>query len=236
MPIADPTFTWQEASAAFAVIAVVAFLVTWVLTDLLKIPRAPYIPMLLVVALGLGAGYLAWSGTSTSELFTSSGTGWGSAAGVIAAALAAPLVRRLPAHPHATGGRFAGQMLWEGLVYGVAEAILLATLPVLAIWQGCFDLGWTDGAWARIGSGALAIAGSLLVILVHHLGYAQFRTEAGRPGLFGALTVCGLQAIAFLATGAALAPIVAHTVLHGQLLIRGQELPPAVHIGPAHAT
>lgn len=48
------------------------------------------------------------------------------------------------------------------------------------------------------------------------------------PALFGALTVCGLQAIAFLATGSVLAPVVAHIVLHGQLLIRGEELPPAV--------
>ena len=63
MPVADPTFTWQEALAAFAVIALSAFLVTWVLTDVLKVRREPFIPMLLAVALALGAGYLAWSGT-----------------------------------------------------------------------------------------------------------------------------------------------------------------------------
>ena len=226
MPGADPAFTWQEALAAFTVIALAAFLVTWVLTDLLKIRRAAYIPMLLVLALELGAGYCAWSGTSISELLTS-GIGWALVAGMIAAAVAIPLVRRLPAHPHATGGRLVGLMLWEGLVYGIAEAVLLSTLPVLAVWQATADLGWTDGGWARIGSGALAIAGSLVVILVHHLGYAEFRTEAGRVGLFGAMTVCGMQAVAFLASGNALAPIVAHIALHGQLLIRGGELPPA---------
>jgi hypothetical protein len=227
MPVADPAFGWQEAFAAFAIITVAAFLVTWILTDRLRIPRAPYIPMLLAVALGLGAGYLAWSGTSASEL-TSSGVGWGLAAGLIAAAIALPLVQQLPAHPHASGTRLVGLMLWEGLVYGIAEAILLSTLPVLAVWQALVDLGWTDGGWAKVGSGALAILGALLVILVHHLGYAEFRTEAGRPGLFGALAVCGVQAIAFLVTGSVLAPIVAHIILHGQLLLRGDELPPAM--------
>jgi hypothetical protein len=227
MDVADPSFSWQEALAAFAIIAMAAFLVTWVLTDLLRIPREPYIPMLLVVALGLGAEYLAWSGTSAADLF-SSGVGWGMAAGLIAAAVALPLVRRLPAHPRATGTRLVGLMLWEGLVYGIAEAVLLSTLPVLAVWRACADLGWTDGGWAKTGSGALAIVGALIVILVHHLGYVEFRTEAGRPGLFGALAVCGLQAIAFLATGSVLAPIVAHIVLHGQLLMRGDELPPAM--------
>jgi hypothetical protein len=227
MPVADPAFSWQEALAAFAIITVAAFLVTWILTDRLRIPRAPYIPMLLAVALGLGAGYLAWSGASAREL-TSSGVGLGLAAGLIAAAIALPLVRQLPAHPHASGTRLVGLMLWEGLVYGIAEAILLSTLPVLAVWQALVDLGWTDGGWAKVGSGALAILGALLVILAHHLGYAEFRTGAGRPGLFGALAICGVQAIAFLVTGSVLAPIVAHIILHGQLLLRGDELPPAM--------
>ena len=226
MPGTDPGFTWQEGLAAFGVIAVVAFLVTWVLTDRLKVPRTAYIAMLFVVTLGLGAAYVAWSGTSASELFTS-GVGWALVAGLVAAVVAIPLVRRMPAHPHATGGDLVELMAWEGMVYGIAEALLLATLPVLAVWQTCDALGWTDGDWGRAGSGALAIAGSLFVILVHHLGYRQFRTRAGRKPLFGALAVCGVQAVAFLASGNALAPIVAHIVLHGQLLIRGVELPPA---------
>ena len=231
MPGADPGLTWQEGLAAFGVIAVVAFLVTWVLTDLLKIPRTPYVALLFVVAVGLGAGYCAWSGTTASELFTS-GVGWALLAGLIAGAVAIPLVRRLPAHRHATGGGLVGLMLWEGIVYGIAEAVLLATLPVLALWQTCDALGWTNGGWARIGSGALAIAGSLFVVLVHHLGYRQFRAREGRQALFGAMAVCGVQAVAFLATGNVLAPIVAHVALHGELLIRGAELPPAVRRAP----
>ena len=227
MPSADPGFTWEEALAAFGLIVAVAFLVTWVLTDLLRIPRTPYIAMLFVVAVGLGAGYCAWSGSSANELFTS-GVVWALVAGLVAAAVSVPLVRKLPAHPHTNGSDLVGLMLWEGLVYGIAEAVLLATLPVLAVWQTCDALGWTDGGWARVGSGALALVGSLVVILVHHLGYRQFRTRAGRPALFGALAVCGVQAVAFLASGNALAPVVAHIVLHGQLLMRGEELPPRV--------
>jgi hypothetical protein len=235
MPVADPAFSWPEALAAFAIITVAAFLVTWILTDRLRIPRAHYIPMLLAVTLGLGTGYLAWSGTSASDPL-SSGMGWGLAAGLLAAAIALPLVRQLPPHPHATGTRLAGLLVWEGLVYGIAEAVLLSTLPVLAVWQALVALGRTDGGWAKVGSGALAILGSLLVILVHHLGYAEFRTKPGRPGLFGALAVCGVQALAFLVTGSVLAPIVAHIVLHGQLLLRGDELPPAMPQQPALLT
>lgn len=235
MPVADPTFAWEEAFPSFVIIAASAFLVTWVLTDLLRIPREPYIAMLLAVALGLGVWYVAWSGTSVSEPF-SSDPGWGLAAGLIAAAIALPLIRRIPPHPHAVGTRLVGLMLWEGVFYGIAEAVLLSTLPVLAVWQALVDLGWTGSVWADIGSGAIAIMGALLVILVHHLGYAEFRTKAGRPALFGALGICGLQAVAFLVTGNALAPVLAHIVLHGQLLMRGDELPPAMRRGAALST
>jgi hypothetical protein len=152
--------------------------------------------------------------------------GWGLAAGLIAAAIAAPLVRRLPSHLHPRGARLGGLLLWEGIVYGSAEAVLLATLPVLAIWQATSDAGWTDHGWARVASGTMAIAGALLVILVHHLGYAEFRTPATRPKLLGALVTCGLQGLAFLLTGNVLAPLVAHIVLHCQMILRGVELPP----------
>jgi hypothetical protein len=72
----------------------------------------------------------------------------------------------------------------------------------------------------------MAIVGSLLVILVHHLGYPEFRQQAVRAKLVGALVTCGSQALAFLLTGNVLAPVVAHILLHGQMILRRVELPP----------
>ena len=117
-------------------------------------------------------------------------------------------------------------------MYGFAEAILLATLPVLAVWQAAAAAGWTDSAWAKTGSGALAVFGALFVILVHHLGYREFRVGASRKMLPGALVACGTQALAFLLTGNVLAPVVAHILLHGQLTLRGIEMPPTAHPEP----
>ena len=225
MPVADPSFGWQEAAAAFAIIAVVAFLVTWVVTDLGHVSRTPYVAILALTTFGLAAGYLAWSGTSLPELVTD-GWAWGILGGVVAAALLTPLVRRLPARPHPWGAPLVGRFLWEGVVYGTAEAILLATLPVLAIWQATDVLGWTNTGWAKAISGALAVVGALFVIAVHHLGYREFRHRASRKRLAGALAGCGIQALTFLLTGNVLAPVVAHIVLHWQLTLRGNEMPP----------
>jgi hypothetical protein len=56
--------------------------------------------------------------------------------------------------------------------------------------------------------------------------------------LAGALVGCGVQGLAFLLTGNVLAPIVAHVLLHAQMILRGIELPPArlLASGPARVT
>jgi hypothetical protein len=225
MPVADPSFGWQEALAAFAVISVVAVLVTWIVTDLGHVSRTPYVAILTLTTLALAAGYLVWSGTSLAELVTAQ-WGWGILGGVAAAGLVVPLVRRLPSGPRPEGPQLFGRLLWEGVVYGTAEGLLLATLPVIAVWQTVDALGWTDTAWPRAASGALAVVGAMFVIAVHHLGYREFRVRASRKMLLGALAGCGVQAVAFLLTGNVLAPIVAHIVLHWQLTLRGNEMPP----------
>jgi energy-coupling factor transporter ATP-binding protein EcfA2 len=151
---------------------------------------------------------------------------WGVFGGVVAAAAVAPLVRRLPSGRSPAGSELVVRFLWEGIVYGAAEAILLATLPVLAVWQAADAFGWTQAGWPKAASGALAVVGAVFVIAVHHLGYREFRTRASRKKLAGALVGCGIQALAFLLTGNVLAPIVAHIALHWQLTLRGNQMPP----------
>ena len=70
MPVADPSFGWHEAAAAFAIISVVAFLVSWVVTDLGRVSRTPYVAILALTTFALAGGYLAWSGTSVVDLVT----------------------------------------------------------------------------------------------------------------------------------------------------------------------
>jgi hypothetical protein len=229
MPPLDASFSTTDSIVAFAIVAVAAFLVTWLVTDVLGVRRGPYIAILTVTALALTGGYLAWSGTSTADLL---GTNpwWGVLAGLAAAAIVLPLVRKLPAGPAPTGTRLAGLLVWEAVVYGIAEGLLLATLPVLIVWQRA-DAHGVEGAWSVLAWGALALAAGAVVTLVHHLGYAEFRRPNARPKLVGALLTCGLQALAFLLTGAVIAPVIAHIALHTQMTLRGVELPPASQEG-----
>lgn len=135
-------------------------------------------------------------------------------------------MRKLPPHPHRTGHELRTALVWEGIVYGYSEGLLLAALPVLVTWQMLSGVSEIPSGSAPLWAGAIAVGAALVVILVHHLGYAEFRAPAARPMLIGAFVTCGLQALAFLLTGNLLAPIVAHVLLHTQMLLRGIELPP----------
>jgi hypothetical protein len=225
MPVSDASFAWPQALAAFAVVALVAFLITWIVTDLLHVRRTPYVGILAVVVAALAAGYLAWSGTSARDLVVD-GWPWGILAGLVVGFGLRPLVRRLPATEAVARRPSPARYAWEGLVYGSAEGLLLSTLPVLAVWQTMADAGWSRGTGRVAATGALAVAGALVVILVHHLGYAEFRVPSARRELAGALFACGLQAAAFAITGNVLAPVVAHVILHAQLLGGHVQMPP----------
>jgi hypothetical protein len=231
MPMPAVRFDTAAAWSAYAVILVVAFLVSWLVTDRLHVRRTAYVAVLSAVVLALGAGYVAWSGTSLRELVVGD-WGWALLAGAIAGAIPAPLLGRMrgskPAGPRPSVLGFA----YEGVVYGAAEGVLLAALPAIAVWQAMADAGWTDGTGRTVATGALAVVGSLVVVLIHHLGYAEFRRRESRRKLAGALVACGLQAIAFVLTGNVLAPIVAHVVLHAELLAARVEMPPSAVARP----
>src|SRR6266511_222033 len=94
----------------------------------------------------------------------------------IAAALLARLVSRIPA-AHASAGVSGVATAWEGVAYGTAERLLLSVLPVVVTWQLFGALGWTSG-WHAVVAAAAALAASAGVIVVHHLGYREFRGPA----------------------------------------------------------
>ena len=109
----------------------------------------------------------------------------------------------------------------------------MSVLPVLVIWQAFAAQGWTSGPGKPLVAGAAAMAASLAVIVVHHLGYRGFRDPAV---LVPVMVGCGLLSLAYLLTASPLAAVGGHILLHTVLSLRGTELPPyatgGVHIVP----
>ena len=140
MPLPDASMSWWMTMSAVGVVALVAFLVSWLLTDLLHSPRAVYLAALMVVSGSLTYGYLAWSGTDAAAFITNN-WGWGLVGALVSGGLTARAIkaganrRGLGVPAGRRGTRLAGALVWEGLLYGAAEGLLLSALPVLAAWQ-----------------------------------------------------------------------------------------------------
>ncbi len=228
MPVPDPSLSAWMTFSALGIITLVAFLVSWVLTDVAHVPRAAYLAALMVVTALLTYGYLAWSGTDAVAFLTQY-WGWGLVGAVVSGGLAVRAIamaanRRGMPHPaHRGFVRRSEEVAWEGLLYGAAEGVLLSVLPVLAAWQSFYLLGWTDTTVGAVGSGALAVAASLVVIWIHHLGYREFR---GTPLIVMPVIVCGFLSIAYMLTFSPIAPVGGHFLMHVAIETRGVPMPP----------
>jgi hypothetical protein len=224
MPTPESTMTWGGALAWFGVIAVASFLITWVLTDLLRVGRTWYVGLLALMTGGLTYGYLAWSGTDAVEFLRTHWV-WGLVGAVLSGGITAVGARRMRGTPAAGSlhglGR-AGQVFWEDVVYGAAEGMLLSVLPVLTVWQALEALGWTAGWTGKLGVGALALGASVVVIGVHHLGYREFR---GRQLIYP-IAGCLWFSLAYVLTASPLSATVGHMGLHAGIGATGRQLPP----------
>ena len=83
-----------------------------------------------------------------------------------------------PRTPMPQGADLIVNLLWLGLVYGLVDVLLLSVMPIVAVWQACKLLGWTEGSMRRLAVGVLALLASLLVTATYHLGYPEFQSAA----------------------------------------------------------
>jgi hypothetical protein len=226
MPGPDPSLAWWAPLVALGGLAVVAFLVPWLMTSAWKVPRAVYLAALMVATVGCSWGYLAWSGT-TVPLTRHLGLGVVGALGsgvITAGAIVLKANRmRVPRPRGGHPGAIAATLAWEAVLYGAAEGVLLSALPILAAWQAFHILGWTATTAGALGSGALALVASASVIWLHHLGYAEFRHTRR---ILLPIAACGVLSLAYLLTRSWVAPIVGHMLTHAGMDLRGVAMPP----------
>jgi hypothetical protein len=229
MPVPVSPIPWAGSLIWLAALAAVSFLVTWVAADKLRMRRTPYIAVLTAVTAAMTAGYLAWADISVTELLTTHWA-WGLLAAPLCGAFLIVGMTKLPVTQRLTGRRLGRALLWEGVVYGTTEGMLLSALPVLMAWQMIHSLGWqgTGGAIARW---TLPIAASIVIIIVHHLGYWEYRNRLLLPICVG----CGLMSAGYLVTASPIAPTLAHVLSHATSLMHGTELPPHPHRAPTVA-
>lgn len=229
MPIPTEAAPWQGSLLWLLALALAAFLVSWLVTDRWHAGRTPYVAVLAVVTAVFTVGYLTWAGISAVDFVTTRWL-WGVVAALLTGAVLAYGMTHMAATvPPEHGARRAERLAWEGVVYGVSEGLLLSTLPALMTWEAVHELGWS-GAPGTLSRALLPLVASVVVIVVHHLGYPEFRAprEMALP-----VVGCGLLTVAFQVTGNLLTAPLGHVIMHGAAVLHRTELPP--HREPAAA-
>lgn len=152
--------------------------------------------------------------------------GWGLLVGAIVGVFLVLNVRSQPASRESGGVDLAVDLVWLGLAYGLIDALFLNVMPVLAVWTGLAQAGWTSSWPGRIGAGVISLLASLLVTFAYHVGYKEFRNR--RVGLV--LVGNTIITLAYLISTNPLGAIVSHAVMHLAAVMRGPEttlqLPP----------
>lgn len=230
MPVPVSAPVWWGSLLWLAGSAVAAFGVAWLSGTRLQIRRTYYIAILVVVTGALTAGYVAWLGAGVERVFTAR-WGWGLLAAAVAGVVLGLGVKRQPATRKLERRELPWAFVWEGVVYGTAEGVLLSALPAFVTWQMLHSLGWagTAGALARW---TLPVVASAAVIVVHHLGYWNCRSKVLIPITGG----CSILTIGYLVTGSMVAPTLGHILLHLAADTHGVEMPPVKRPRPSPAT
>jgi hypothetical protein len=223
MPVPLIPVPWFGSLLWLLALAAAAFAVSEVATTIYRLSHRPYIAVLTLVTAALTVGYVAWAGLDPIQLLTTH-WGWGLVAAPLSAAFLIVGMRRLPVAHRYTGGSLGRTLLWQAVAYGIAEGVLLSALPVLITWQMIHGLGWT-GAAGTLALWTLPIVASIAVIIVHHLGYPEYRNKMLRPISLG----CGLLSLGYLLTGSPIGPTLGHVLAHTAGLLHGSELPPHRH-------
>jgi hypothetical protein len=230
MPV--PANVSDSSGSVWWLIAVVvaSFVVSWLAGNRLHLTRTSYIAVLALATAALAGGYFAWIDVDLGTVLAANWA-WGLVGGVVAGAITAFAITRMPATLHRHGIEEGVAYAWEGVVYGIAEGVLLSALPAFITWQAIHAAGWS-GLSADVALWALPLLASVAVIIVHHLGYWEYRNWTLVP-----ITVaCSVLTVAFLVTGSVLAPVLGHVIMHAAAIGHGNELPPHPHLATPQPT
>ena len=206
--------------------AVLGFSIAAVFAGIFRLPRSIYlIPYVSLVSLYFYA-FIHWSGISITNLLRQNWY-WGLIGAVLVGVFTIRNILSQPASARAEGLPLIFELLWVGVVYGLADALLLSVLPVLATWEGFSALGWTSSLPEKILVVAVAILASLFVTFAYHLGYPECRVV---EGIAGPTIGNGAMTLGYVLTNNPIAALFSHIAMHIAGVLHGPatviQLPP----------
>ena len=149
------------------------------------------------------------------------------ALGLVFAGVMAFIVLRIEdatARPDAAN--LVAAVLWRGVVYGLADGLLLSAFPILVVFAAFAGTKLRERWLGKVAIGLAALAASLLMTASYHLGYSDFRSEKVGRAVSGDL----VWSVPTLVTLNPVGAPIAHAGLHVAAVLHSYEtdlfLPP----------
>jgi hypothetical protein len=160
------------------------FLVPFVFADRLGLGRDLYY---LVYGIAVLCFLGAWAWATEQPLREQVARRWRLTIGLAALAAAVLVAIVLARDPTArpAGLTLAGGLVWRGLAYGAIDGLLLSSFPILAVFAAFKGTRLREHRRGKLAIGAIALATSLLMTGVYHVGYSDFRSAKVRNPLAG---------------------------------------------------
>jgi membrane protease YdiL (CAAX protease family) len=213
---------WTWLAGAF----IVAFLVPFVFADVLEINRDLYYGIYAAAVVGL---FFAWSRFTGYDLRTAIERRWPWALGLalaVSGVLAVMVLRTEDSTARPDGLELVGAVAWRGVVYGLADGLLLSAFPILVVFAAMAGTRLDRRFRGKIVIGIVALIASLAMTAVYHAGYSDFRGEKIRKPLTGDV----MWSIPTLVTLNPIGAPIAHASMHTTAVLHSYEtdtfLPP----------
>jgi hypothetical protein len=205
---------------------VFAFLVPFVLADLLELPRDLYYALYIG---GVAVFFGVWVRTTGQSLAVMIRRRWVLALVLglaIAGLLTLVVLRTEDATARPSGLELIGALLWRGVAYGLADGLLLSAFPILAVFAMFAGTKLREQTVGTLAVGLAALVASLAMTAVYHVGYSDFRSGKLRKPVAGDV----VWSVPTLVTLNPIGAPIAHAGLHMSAVLHSYEtdtfLPP----------
>ena len=161
------------------------FLVPFLFADQLGLPRDLYYGIYIATVFGFFALWADRTGQSLREMALRR---WKLAVGLgfaFGAVLAVMVIRTEDATARPDGLKLAGAVVWRGVLYGLADGLLLSAFPILVVFAAFAGTAFRSRWRGKIAIGAMALMASVAMTATYHLGYSDFRSTKVRQPVAG---------------------------------------------------
>ena len=213
---------WAWLAGGFAL----AFAVPFLLADVLAIDRDLFYGLYALSVVGL-----FWLGSRSTgyDLVEAVKRRWLAALllGLAAAGLLAAIVLRTEdTTPRPGGLDLVAAVAWRGVVYGVADGLLLSVFPILVVFAALTGSRLGRRFAGKVVIGIVALVASLAMTFAYHAGYSDFRSDKMSKPLRGDV----IWSVPTLLTLNPIGAPIAHVGLHTSAVLHSYEtdtfLPP----------